>query len=260
MLRRRRIVAAVLATAVVVVAVVVAVALVGSLVNALGGRSPRDDARRPAVTTGSPGTSSAPPASASAPTSATRSPAPSRTPSRAATATVVPTSGSGRLVPVPGEVPAPGRGPVTAVRVEVEAGVDVDPQAFAAEVMATLNDDRSWGHGGTRTFARTDGDADVVVVLGSPDTSAALCRPLRTFGRLSCRSGQRAVLTSYRWLGGQEEFPSLALYRQYVVNHEVGHVLGHGHEQCPGAGRLAPVMQQQTKQVAPCRANAWPYP
>ena len=146
------------------------------------------------------------------------------------------------------------------MRVEVEDGVDVDRAAFAEAVLATLNDDRSWGHGGRLTFARTDGDADVVVVLASPQTSARLCRPLQTFGKLSCRSGQRAVLTSYRWLLGTPEFPDLAVYRQYVVNHEVGHVLGHGHEQCGGAGRLAPVMQQQTKRVAPCRPNAWPYP
>jgi hypothetical protein len=179
---------------------------------------------------------------------------------RAATRAAGTSRGTGRLVAVPGRAAAPGRGPVTTVRVEVEQGVEVDPAQFADAVLATLNDDRSWGHGGARTFARTSGSADVVVVLASPQTSARMCLPLRTFGKLSCRSGNRAVLTSYRWMRGTEEFPDLGVYRQYVVNHEVGHVLGHGHEQCGGAGRLAPVMQQQTKQVAPCRPNAWPFP
>ncbi len=209
-----------------------------------------------------PGPGTAAPTSTAAPTRApspSSDPSPSSSPSSTAPP-VVAASGSGRLVAVPGRAQAPGRGPITTVRVEVEEGVDVDPVAFAAEVLTTLNDDRSWGHGGARTFARTSGPSDVVVVLASPDTSARLCRPLRTFGKLSCRSGDRAVLTSYRWLRGTEEFPDLAVYRQYVVNHEVGHVLGHGHEQCGGAGRLAPVMQQQTKRVAPCRPNAWPFP
>lgn len=169
-------------------------------------------------------------------------------------------AGSGHFTVVPGQVKAPGRGTVRTVRVEIEGGVPVDPTAFAAFVMATLNDPRSWGHGGTMTFARTDGSAQIVVRLASPDTSAAQCRPLVTGGRLSCSEGQYAILTSYRWFNGQSEFDSLNQYRQYVVNHEVGHVLGHGHLHCPGAGRLAPVMQQQTKGVAPCRPNAWPFP
>ena len=189
------------------------------------------------------------------PTTATTTP-----PAASPTSMRVPERGTGRLVPVPGSAAAPGQGRELRVRVEVEGGVDVEPAVFAAEVLRTLNDDRSWGHGGNRSFARTSGPADVVVVLASPTTSARLCRPLVTHGRLSCRRGDRAVLTSYRWAKGTPEFDSVAQYRRYVVNHEVGHVLGHGHEYCPGPGRAAPVMQQQTKQVAPCRPNPWPFP
>jgi hypothetical protein len=176
----------------------------------------------------------------------------------------LPQNGSGVLVTVPGSARAPGGGRVVRVRVQIEQGLGTairqDPSAFADAVLDTLNDDRSWGHGGSLTFARTDGAAEVTVVLASPGTSAELCRPLRTLGRLSCGVGSRAVLTAYRWVEGTTEFPDLAVYRRYLINHEVGHVLGHHHETCPAAGRLAPVMQQQTKQVAPCRPNAWPYP
>lgn len=171
----------------------------------------------------------------------------------------VPESGTGDLVVVPGSDPGPGTGTVRTVRVEVEDGLDVDGEVFAHFVMATLNDPRGWGADGSLSFARTDEPADLRVVLASPDLTDAMCAPLLTRGQVSCGRGGHATINFRRWV---EAIPDYGHdrrgYRQYVVNHEVGHLLGHPHEQCPGAGELAPIMQQQSYGVAPCVPNPWP--
>lgn len=176
-------------------------------------------------------------------------------------ATTVQDAADGELVVVAGSTPAPFPDrAVTTIRVEVEAGLPVDGALFAETVMATLNDPRGWGADGSVSFARTDGPADLRVVLASPDLVDELCAPLDTVGQYSCGTKGHAVLNHMRWVQANPEFPDKAQYRQYLVNHEVGHLLGHRHVECPAPGERAPLMQQQTVGVAPCQPNGWPFP
>ncbi len=169
-------------------------------------------------------------------------------------------SPTGGLGVVPGTSEIAGTGTVWEFRVEIEDGLAVDGECFANEVLRILNDPRGWGADGDRTFQRVDGEAyDFRLILASPAKTDALCAPLGTGGIYSCRNGNLVVLNFWRWETGAAPFNGdLTTYRQYLVNHEVGHRLGHGHVVCSVAGQPAPVMQQQTKYTAPCLPNGWP--
>ncbi|SDI40268.1 DUF3152 domain-containing protein [Nonomuraea jiangxiensis] len=170
----------------------------------------------------------------------------------------VPFAASGEYVVVRGGAPArPGRGAVVRYLVEVERGLPFDPETFAAAVHRTLNDVRGWAR-----FRRVDhGPVQVRVALSSPGLTIRECLPLHTGGELSCWNGTRSIINARRWAEGVPQYEGdLAAYRHYVINHEVGHSLGHSHLPCPGPGRLAPVMTQQSKSLGRCRPNPWPFP
>ncbi len=127
----------------------------------------------------------------------------------------------------------------------------------------------------------------------SPDfrvslTSQATARQLCGFGipyDVSCFTvpQRRVVINVARWGRGAGAFDGdLWTYRQYAINHEVGHALGHDHQDCPAGGAPAPVMMQQTfgtandylaaltnadpqgmlipRDGAVCVPNPWPHP
>jgi hypothetical protein len=163
--------------------------------------------------------------------------------------------------------PVYGIGPLRRFVVEVEDGIGVDGAAFAKAVRGTLADPRSWGNGGRLSFQQVDaaaaaaGQYDFRVALVSPGNMDRFCPGLRTNGYTSCRVGERAVINLARWSTAVPDYQGdIATYRHYVVNHEVGHALGNGHQPCPGPGAVAPVMQQQTLGLQGCVKNAWPYP
>lgn len=227
---------------------------------------------RAAAATGTPGTPATPAASGTpgAATSATATPsvqpdAGAASPRPAASRSTAPAarpsiSGTGSLAVVPGQSAVHGTGPLRRFMVEVEAGLSEDPTAFAAAVERVLFDERGWGGGGRLSFQRvSSGPVAFRVTLASPRTTDRLCAPLGTGGIYSCYHAGRSVLNAMRWRDGARAYPhDLASYRTYMVNHEVGHALGHGHRYSCGSGGLAPVMMQQTKSLYGCRQNVWP--
>ncbi|MDT6984584.1 DUF3152 domain-containing protein [Streptomyces lusitanus] len=178
--------------------------------------------------------------------------------------------GTGKFYAVTGIDRAPGKGRKVTYRVDVERGLDLDGALFAEAVHRTLNDRRSWAHDGM-TFERIEsGKADFVITLAGPETTADWCAKSgldTTEDNVSCDSAatERVLINAYRWAQGAETYgDKMFAYRQMLINHEIGHRLGHNHVTCDKDGDLAPVMQQQTKFLEydgiSCRPNPWPYP
>jgi hypothetical protein len=191
------------------------------------------------------------------------SPTLSVTPSRSqAKKVVVPNSGPGTYQAAKESVRSESSyGALIRYDVRVEDGLPIDPGKTAVLIQEVLDDPRSWR--GTRRW-RFDltplgESATLHAYIVTPNTTDRLCAPYRTRGEVSCHHGNRVVLNAKRWLLGADSYGSdLTNYRRYLVNHEFGHSLGKRHENCPGRGKLAPVMMQQTKGLGPCRKNPWP--
>lgn len=205
--------------------------------------------------------------------------------------------GDGTFHIVPGTSEQVGRGELYTYTIEVENGLDPasfqGDKLFADSVQAILEDPRSWTGTGEIALRRVDAsgpEPDFRVTLTSSATThrPGFCGNSISFESSCYRENvdgeSRVVINLARWVRGALAFNSDMLgYRQYLVNHEVGHALDLGHVGCPKDGALAPVMMQQTFGVAndyvaklndvpggdqdsvpadgkTCKPNAWPNP
>lgn len=157
-------------------------------------------------------------------------------------------------------------GPVRHFRVAVESNIDVVSVAdFTDKIIETLSDPRSWIAGGKYRLQQVPRSSpyQFTIYLVTSTTTDRMCAPLRVHGFTSCRNGSHVVLNLDRYITSVAPYRSadvsLDTYRTYMINHEVGHVLGRNHELCPAKGAPAPVMEQQTLGLHGCTPNPWPY-
>jgi hypothetical protein len=146
-------------------------------------------------------------------------------------------------------------------RLEVERGLATTKSEFASVVRSVLCDGRGWTKSGHVRF-RYDPNGKYKISLLSARSTERRCSkyigyPAGTY--YSCAGITEAVLNADRWFGGSKYWPGpRGEYRRMLVNHEVGHVLDMRHRYCPGSGKPAPVMQQQSKGLKGCVRNPWP--
>jgi len=136
----------------------------------------------------------------------------------------------------------------------VDPGIRYPREEFAELVQIYLADPEGWEAHGYRFEFSTHGH-DVLIRLVSPKDIVKICG---LPDNLSCATmnGHNIYLNANRWLHGApaSKMP-LDSYRQYMVSHEMGHILGHEHEKCPGRGQPAPIMLQQTLGPKGCAPN-----
>lgn len=130
---------------------------------------------------------------------------------------------------------------------------------FKSQVAQTLADARGWAQLGI-SFNQVAKDGDFTLVLSEASQVPTFSPGCDS--TYSCRVGTDVIINETRWLNATSSWNdaggTLRNYRHMVINHEVGHWLGHGHTNCGGAGQKAPVMQQQSIDLQGCTFNPWP--
>ena len=84
-----------------------------------------------------------------------------------------------------------------------------------------------------------------MITLASPGTTGDVVRQVRsrhqprTTSRATRRRPTAVMINAYRWAQGATTYghDKMFAYRQMLINHEVGHRLGHDHATCPGRAR-----------------------
>ncbi|MBQ1091968.1 DUF3152 domain-containing protein [Streptomyces sp. B93] len=175
----------------------------------------------------------------------------------------IPLTGPGTFTTASGTGAKAGSGTALRYRVEVEDGLDVSAADAARQVERILADPRGWTADGRSAFQRVaTGPADFVVRIATPGTVDTICGQygLDTGGEVNCNVGENVMVNLKRWLLATPVYADdVPAYRALIINHEVGHFLGHGHVGCPGPGKPAPAMMQQIKGMNGCVPNVWPY-
>lgn len=162
-----------------------------------------------------------------------------------------------------------GNGIITYTYCVASRGEVGDLTEFANMVFATLNDPRGWPRAGVIFQENEGADPNTDPNACSMTLTLAAADQMTSFStecsdEYSCRVGNDVIINIDRWNNATEGWlnagGTVERYRTMVINHEVGHRLGHLDNEltCPAVNQPAPLMQQQSMDLLGCVPNEWP--
>lgn len=142
--------------------------------------------------------------------------------------------------------------------IKFNKNLQINKKHAIKKIRSVLSDKRGWKALGYTFLYRDDNcSCDFVINFASNQYITQLCN----FSGLSCANMNKLeiYINIDRWRHGSSLSKlNLDNYRTYVINHEVGHILGRLHTTCKGTNNKVPVMVQQTLGIGDCRPNPWP--
>lgn len=162
-----------------------------------------------------------------------------------------------------------GNGVITYTYCVASRGEVGDLTEFANMVFSTLNDPRGWPRAGVIFQENEGADPNTDLNACSMTLTLAAADQMTSFStecsdEYSCRVGNDVIINIDRWNNATEGWlnagGTVERYRTMVINHEVGHRLGHLDNEltCPAVNQPAPLMQQQSMDLLGCVPNEWP--
>lgn len=158
-----------------------------------------------------------------------------------------------------------GNGLITYTYCVASKGEVGDLTEFANTVFSTLNDPCGWPRAGA-VFQEADGTdpnaCSMTLTLAAADQMTSFSTECSD--EYSCRVGNDVIINVDRWNNATEGWlnagGTVERYRTMVINHEVGHRLGHLDNEltCSAVNQPAPLMQQQSMDLLGCTPNEWP--